>query len=278
MMATKAPTFFQVVSEAIQFYQEFGFSSRVELERWVARIRVAALKQLKTPAETERDLKRVLGDRYKHLVTKGQILNSMPEVSRFTLEKIKPKLRRELDRRIMASANLIKLNREEAISTTLRRFQGWATSINPGGSRAVDVKEEKETIRKSIAKMPFVERRVIIDQSAKLVAAIRDITAVDGGAIALRWHSPWRRPGYDFRDTHKQRDERVYAIRGTWAIEEGYMKPGPNGYYDAITSVGEEPFCSCHAQYLFTLSKLPPDMLTQKGMYSTPIKSTAVVA
>jgi len=271
-MATKAPTFFQEVTAAIQHFQEFGFTSQADLDRWVSRIRVAALKQLKTPEETERELKRVLGDRYKHLVTKGQVLNSMPEVSRFTLAKIKPKLRKELDRRIMASANLISLNRQEAVSSTLRRFQGWATSINPGGSRAVDVKAEKDDIRKSIAKMPFVERRVIIDQSAKLVAAIRDITAVEGGAIALVWHSPWRRPGYDFRPDHKARDEKVYAIRGTWAIEEGYMKPGPNGYYDTVTSVGEEPFCSCHAQYLFTLSKLPPDMLTQKGMYATPTR------
>jgi len=277
-MATKAPTFYQEVSAAISHFQAFGFTSQAQLDQWVGRIRRAALLQLKPPAETERELKRVLGDRYKHLVTKAGILNSMPEVSRYTLEKVKPKLRKELDRRIMASANLISLNRQEAVSTTLRRFQGWATSIPVGGSRAVDKQAEKDAIRKPLSQMTFIERRVVIDQTHKLIGAIRDITATDAGAIALIWHSPWRRPGYDYRDTHKARDEKIYAIRGNWAIEKGLMKAGPNGYYDEITAVGEEVYCSCNAQYLFSLSRLPPEFLTKAGMYALPVKSTAKAA
>jgi hypothetical protein len=277
-VATKAPTFYQEVSAAISHFQAFGFTSQAQLDQWVGRIRRAALLQLKPPAETERELKRVLGDRYKHLVTKAGILNSMPEVSRYTLEKVKPKLRKELDRRIMASANLISLNRQEAVSTTLRRFQGWATAIPPGGSRAPEAKADKDLIRKSLAKMPFEERRVIIDQTHKLVAAIRDITATDAGAIAGMWHSPWRRPGYDYREDHKERDEKIYAIRGNWAIEKGLMKAGPNGYLDAIDGPGFLPFCSCQVQYLFSLSRLPPEFLTKAGMYALPVKSTAKAA
>lgn len=270
MARSNTPTFFAEVTEAVNHFKQYGFTSQTQLDQWVARLRRSALLQLRTPAETERELKRVLTDRYRGLVTQGGVLRNMPELKRVNIDRVKPKLRAELDRRIMASANLIKLNREAAIDTTLRRFQGWATSIGPGGSRAVDVKEEKTDIRKALGKMPFQERRVVIDQTHKLVATINDIVATGNDALALTWNSPFRRPGYDFRPDHKARDQLVYTIRGNWALAQGKMKVGPAGYYDEVTHVGEEVFCSCWATYIFALRKLPPDMLTKAGMYALP--------
>ena len=84
-------------------------------------------------------------------------------------------------------------------------------------------------------------------------------------AIAYQWHSNWRRPGYQYREDHKERDDLVYAIRGNWAIADGYMKAGPNGYSDEITQPSQEIFCSCSATYIYTLASLPDDMLTAKG-------------
>lgn len=280
MAATKAATvvtetFFTTVTKAIKHFERFGFTSETELQEWVARLRRSALLQLQSPEKTERDISKALHARYAEKVTKGGLLRQMPAVPRYTLEKVKPKLRRELDRRIAVSANLIKLNREEAISTTLRRFQGWATSIPPGGSEVVDVKGEKENVRKALTQLSFIERRVVIDQTAKLVEAITDIVAVDGGAIAGRWHSPWRRQGYNARIDHKERDEKVFAVRGNWAIEKGLMKPGPNGYTDEIERPAELPLCGCGYEFLFYLVDLPPDMLTKAGMYTLPHRATA---
>jgi len=268
-MTSKA-TFFSEITEAVNHFRQYGFTSQTELDDWIARIRRSALLQLKTPAETEAMLRKALVSRYDALVTRNGVLRNMPEVGRVRLDKVKPKLRAELDRRIMASANLIKLNRAQAIDKTLQRFQGWATAIPPGGSRAVDTKDTKDDIRKALASMDFIERRVVVDQTHKLAASINDIVATDNGALAVEWHSPWRRPGYDFRKDHKERDLKVYAIRGNWALEQGKMKAGPAGYYDEITHVGEEVFCSCTAKYIFALRKLPPDMLTKAGMYALP--------
>lgn len=272
MAKTSAPSFYEEITAAINHFQAFGFKSQAQLEEWVARIRRSALLALQSPEKTEAELRRALGDRYRNLVTRGAILNSMPEVSRMTLERVKPKLRRELDRRILASANLISLNRQEAVDTTLRRFQGWATSIPVGGSQVVDKRAEKESIRKPLAKMTFIQRRVVIDQTHKLVDAIRDVVAVDAGALAARWHSPWRKQGYAYRVDHKERDELVYAVRGNWAIDKGLMKPGPNGYTDQIERPGEFVFCACSYQYIFSLAKLPPDMLTKAGTFAIPLK------
>ena len=95
---------------------------------------------------------------------------------------------------------------------------------------------------------------------------INNLIAVEGGAIAARWHSKWRQPGYQYREDHKERDGKIWAIRGNWAIEKGLMKPGPNGYTDEITMVNEEPFCDCSYVYLYTLRALPDTMLTAKGL------------
>ena len=96
------------------------------------------------------ELERSLKNAYTRLVTKGGLVNK--DVSRFTVDRLTPRLRAELDRRIIASVNLIKFNREETISNTLRRFSGWATSIPPGGTEVVKRNEEKKKIIINILK------------------------------------------------------------------------------------------------------------------------------
>ncbi len=73
--------------------------------------------------------------------------------------------------------------------------------------------------------MDFISRRVAIDQGHKLASNVKYLLAVQSGAIALRWHSNWRRPGYKYRQDHKERDEKIYLLRDSWALEQGLIKP-----------------------------------------------------
>jgi hypothetical protein len=215
-----------------------------------------------------------------------------PGVSAFTLNKVPPSLRAELDRRIMAiaegSADLMGSDREAVIEATLRRFAGWITStptidssqrppiwrriarwITPtpagrGGDNRPAVMSE---IPEVLAQSPFEERwrLVIIDQSHKFTSALNSVMAVGGGAIAAKWRSHYRQLNYEYREDHKQRDDKIYAIRGNWQIERGFMKAGPAGYTDEITQPAEEPMCRCYYVYEYGLRALPDDMITQKG-------------
>jgi len=106
----------------------------------------------------------------------------------------------------------------------------------------------------------------MIDQSHKFVSSLNNILAKDGGAIAVIWHSNWRQRNYNYRPDHKERDSNVYALRNNWAIEKGLMKAGPAGYYDEITQFGEEIYCRCFGQYLYSIRDLPKEMLTQRGI------------
>jgi hypothetical protein len=261
-------TFFETVTAAIKDFEENGFDSLERLQYWTDRIRQAAIESL-TPEHVLREtLNRTLQSVYKRLIDDGQILKTHAGVSRFTVDRLKPALRSELDRRMMVSRNLIKLNREQMVDKTVQRFSGWASSVPAGGSRAIETKDVKENIRKALTSLPFEERRCVIDQSAKFVSSLNDIIATDGGAIAGRWHSQWRRPGYQYRKDHKERDQKVYAVRGNWALEKGLMKPGPAGYTDEITKPCEEVYCSCSYVYLYNIRDLPDDMVTAKGRAS----------
>jgi hypothetical protein len=237
-------SFQQVLSAAIDDLLANGFDSVERVQRWMRELRMAADRSLVSPESIEDELRRGLAGTYRRMVDRGGLARFNPGVERFTLDRIRPALRSELDRRIMASADLIRLNREQAIDKTLQRFAGWSTSIPKGGTDAASKAAVKRDQKKAMGSLPFEERRVLIDQGHKLVASLNEIVATDGGAIAGRWRSNWRQPGYDYREDHRDRDERVYLIRGSWADRAGLVKPRRGwGYADDITRPAEEPFC-----------------------------------
>ncbi|EMF7247484.1 hypothetical protein V4F06_005334 [Klebsiella variicola] len=264
-------TFTRTVREAVKFFLRNGYTSRQELEQWQAIIRQAA------ESETDDDYMSMVSDRlrktYDLQVSKARALERHKGLSRFTLNYMEPKLRSELDRRILASADLIKLNRTAAINKTVQRFSGWATSIPVqdyvgGGlspSSRSGVNYNCDHIQKSAQQVDYEARRVMIDQSHKLIANIDNIIATSNNAIAAEWHSHWRQAGYDYREDHKERDKLVYLIRGNWAQKNGYVKAGPAGYLDEITQPGEEVFCRCYVTYIYNIRSIPEYMLTQKG-------------
>lgn len=257
-------TFYEVITAAVRDISENGYDP-IRVDLWLKQIKEAATKDMVSTDVLDRALRSSLEGLYKRYVERGALLQYNPGISRFTLDKVKPQLRAELDRRIMASAQLIKMNREEAIQKTLRRFAGWSTSIPQGGSDVVEKNEVKDDIKKSLKQLPFEERRVLIDQGHKFTASMSETLATDGGAIAAVWHSNWRQRNYNYREDHKERDQKVYTVRGNWAQAKGLMKAGPEGYTDEITKPAEEVFCRCHYQWIYNLRDLPKDMLTDKG-------------
>lgn len=261
--------FARVVREAVKFFLRNGYTTQEELMRWQEIIRQAA------DGETADDYRSMVTTRltqaYDRQVNRGGMLKRHAGIPVFTIHHLQPKMRAELDRRILASVDLIKLNREKAVTTTLSRFSGWASSIPPAETIALrgiqgTMLKTAQHIQKSALQMDYEARRVMIDQGHKLIANIDNVVATNNNAIAARWHSHWRRPGYDYRKDHKERDELIYMIRGNWAQEKGYIKPGPAGYLDDVTQPGEEVFCSCYVTYLYNLRSVPADMLTQKGV------------
>ncbi|WP_237929967.1 hypothetical protein [Buttiauxella sp. S19-1] len=258
----KPKSLYEVLTDAVNYYVNNGWDSEKSLLSWTQKLRVAASRESPSSDVTRKHLTSI----YSRLVIDGGALRDQPAdgPTKVTLDKIKPSLRKELDKRIFASANLIQLNRDQAIDRTVQRFQGWVTSIPPEGVSEVDKNEQKAAFRKSVSDLDYISRRVAIDQGHKLASNVKYLLAIQGGAIAFRWHSNYRRPGYNFRIDHKERDTLIYLVRDSWAVAQGLIKP-VHGYYDEITAAGEEVFCSCGAFPIYAPQKLPDEFLTEKG-------------
>lgn len=259
-------SFNDVLNAAVADMIECGFDSQKRLDAWLQRLEVAARESLVPLATLQAQMKTALTRKYLHLMNGSKLLRVHHGISPYTLAAVKPKLRGELDRRILASANLIRLNRQQAITDTLKRFEGWSTSIPIGGTKASSRKESAKAIKKGISGLSFIDRRVIIDQGHKLTSAISDIIAVDGGAIAMRWHHiKEKSAAYTPRPEHEERDGIIYMIRDNWALKKGLIKLAGHKYTDQVTKPGEEVFCRCTGEYIYNVRDLPIEMVTTFG-------------
>jgi hypothetical protein len=114
----RSTSFSRVLADAIADIAERGYESAEQIDRWATLLRAAAEWELGDEAAVDRRVREAMGAIYTRLVDKGRVVQYVPDVSRYTLAMIKPQLRAELDRRILASADLIKLRRREAIEGT----------------------------------------------------------------------------------------------------------------------------------------------------------------
>ena len=258
-------TFFEVLTKAMNAVSSGEAQSEETLAQWQSRLREAAQREVFGAQDLEARVREEMQRIYSALIEKGGVLSRHKGVARFGPEKVRPQLRTEMERRIKSATDLIRLNRAEAVDTSLRRFIGWSSSIPPGGGGPSDRREEKERIRKGLSGLPFEERRVLIDQGQKFRQNLSEILAMGNGAIACVWHSHWRQSNYNFREDHKERDENVYLLKESWAKERGLVKTGEAGYYDDITKAGQEVYCRCYVTWIYRLSDLPDEMLTARG-------------
>ena len=252
-----------MLTQAVADMTKHGFDSPDRLQGWISKLRDAATQDAGTQAQAVQRLRLSLGVLYTRWVSNGAILKYHPGIERTTLKVIEPRLRAVLDRRILASADLIKLNREQAIEKTLSRFSGWATSIPSGGSKVVDRLDVKSHVAKTMRTASYETRRLEIDQGHKMLSNISAVIAEQTGAIAAKWRHV-HQSGYDGRPEHEARDGVWFVLRESWATQRGYMKHGP--YSDSVPQPGEEVFCRCWWEYADSLVDVPDELLTVKGL------------
>jgi hypothetical protein len=255
----------EVLTAAIADLSATGYVSPERVADWVTRIRNAAESELGPDHDVDAKVRDSLTRLFQSFEGGERMARMVPGVGRFTKEMVKPKLYAELDRRIVAAADLIKVNKAEAVNRTLRRFTGWATSIPPGGDETIDKRETRGMLGKELRDYKYHRRFVDNDQGHKLIANVSALVAEEAGAIAAIWHSHGATDhAYDARRSHLARDGKIYLVRGSWADKQGLLNP-VHGYTDEITTVGQEPNCRCWYQYVLSPRRLPDEFLTRKG-------------
>lgn len=259
---TKA--FRQLLLEGLRKFARGGYVSEGDLQDWLTRLHAMLDRELPTDEESRDQLSRVLNGVFNREV-RG-LGRRIPDLERYTIDRVAPHLRAELDRRIYAGADLIRLHRKTAIDKTLQRFSGWVTSVPPTGASTTNLRELAKEIGKSVTQLKFEARRVAIDQGHKLSASVARTVAEQNGAIAGIWHDRGEHDAsYDARPKHLARSGKVFLIRDSWAHRDGLVRKGAAGYTDEIDHPAELPFCSCFYEYITTPHELPDEMLTAAG-------------
>lgn len=264
-MAKPGESYFSVLTRAMADVSERGYQSPEQIEMWSAELRKAAERSMRSIKDVERMVRDGMAAIFRRQVENGGVLRLNPGVKAYTIERVRPELHAELSRRIAASIDLIKLDREQSIQKMEQRFRGWSTSVPAGGSDTVERREEKTRVRKSLASLPYHERFVIGDQGHKLVAAINSTVAVNGGAIGAIWNSHKFERGYNGRPAHNARDDKFFLVKGSWADLAGYVKPDKYEYTDNVEQPAFLPHCRCFWRFQYSLRSIPPECLTEKG-------------
>ena len=139
--------------------------------------------------------------------------------------------------------------------------------VPSGGTKDKAIKGRIAEIKKEIRSLAKWDRLFYSYKARSFPAEIEHIFVLVGNPLAAIWRYSDLDAQGEYRKTynHQQRDGRVYAVRGCWAIEKGLMKVGPAGYLDAISRPGQELGCMCSLQWVTGVRRLPGDMTTDKG-------------
>jgi hypothetical protein len=260
--------------EALREFSERGYVSESDLQQWTARLHAMIESELPTDEESREVLAGILGSVYAREYRSG-IAKRVPGVSRYTVDRVAPHLRAELDKRIFASADLIRIRKRETVDKTLARFSGWASSVPPTGTFDFSPRALSKHITKDLVSFKYERRRVAIDQGHKLVSNISHVVAMNEGAIAATWYDRGEDDhGYDARPDHLKRSGKLFLVKDSWAMNEGLIRRGAAPYTDSVTQPGEEVYCSCFWTWIVHPQDLPETFLTAKGRaYIRPIAS-----
>lgn len=249
-----------------QFEEQFTGEPDVDMIRaWLPQLRTALHGAFPSDVRITEEVARLLGIRFRRGMQSLKKRHRL-EIGRLGPEAIAERYRPMLADRIRASAELIKLNRDEEIERQLRRFAGWATGSLPNQTKRTDKGELGKGITKSLQEESFVRRRVCIDQGHKLIAAVDDVIALEHGAIAKKWRHVIPHAGYQSREDHLERDGIIYAVKGNGMLEAGRMRKAGRPYAEDVDpQPAMAPYCSCWWESVYDLEDLPADMLTEKS-------------
>jgi len=280
-----------VLTAAITDIAVNGFNSEITINRWLMRLQ-NALKNYSVNLPAARSLvEKSMTQAFErhffdsHGNPSGKFLERNKGIDAFTLQRLKPKARSKLQERIVQNASLIVLERDAAVADTLKRFQGWTTGQVAAKQllTKTQIKEQAKLLIKPISDAPtdFIPRRRAIDQNAKMVAAVNDVIADDGGALAMTWHQNWsanprnaenagKKHRLDPDRNHEQFDNKTFIRRESWAVKEGFLKKGDLPFLEDLQVMpGQNVYCGCTASYDYSLTalhRIRPDAFTQKGL------------
>lgn len=194
------------------------------------------------------------------------------------LTDLKPKFRKELEKRVALSFNLIKNKDNEVKQELASRFLNWIT-IDSKEVRGDSTSKQSLLNFLDFAKEAGVAQRhsrfVIEDQTRKMLASFDDLIAKENGAIGGFWKNRKDKrvvgnpkglypKGNRAHNDHWNREDQFYILKNSWAYKQKLVTG--NIYEDLEDGgVGVAIGCRCRLVYVYDLRDVPYEHLTKKG-------------
>lgn len=156
---------------------------------------------------------------------------------------------------------------DEQVSQFNDMLLDFLAHVPEGGTKEKGHRGKITAIKREARALAKWDKLFYIYKASSFPSEIDYIFSLGGNPIAAIWHYSHLDEQGEYRKTydHKAQDGRMYAVRGNWAIKNGFMKAGAGGFFDDITRPRQEVGCICSHQWVYTISGLPADMMTEKG-------------
>jgi hypothetical protein len=160
-----------------------------------------------------------------------------------------------------------KLYLDEQLSEFNDLLWNFLKQVPIGGTKNKSTRSKIAELKKVFRHLTKWTQLFYTYKAMSLPAEIEYIFILEGGPLVAFWHYSQLDEQGEYKKSynHKERDGRVYAVRGNWAIDKGLMKAEPYGYIDEISRPNQEIGCMCHLQWVYGIRSLPDDMVTEKG-------------
>ena len=169
-------SFQKLLREAAKHFTTSGYTSQSDINHWRVRLLTAAEQHL-DPEGARETIRRTLGKAFFKAIGEGRVAKRHGSVHKFTIDRLEPKLKDELERRMYAAQELLDGDKRATLERIHNRFLGLATAgANPGEAQAA-----ASAIGKAARDSRAQERMVAVDQTKKMVATLDEIIAKDGG-------------------------------------------------------------------------------------------------
>lgn len=199
-------------------------------------------------------------------------------ISKVKMSDLREEFKKEMEKKITVSFNLIKNADDELKQRLASRFLNWLTIDSPevrgsGASKTsllnfLDFAKENGIARD---RAEFI----INDQKRKMIAEFDMIIARENGAIGGFWITRKDKrvvgdPNGDYPNPtpahgdHYDREGKFFIYKESWAYKKGYVK---GEIYEDLEDggVGVAIGCRCRMQNIYDLRDIPTANLTKKG-------------
>lgn len=146
--------------------------------------------------------------------------------------------------------------RSAEINEALDSFSEWAAELPQGGSKSKEYRDSARSFRGNAKATCRWQNRFFTSHVGDIYIYAEHIFARHNGAIAATWH--WEG---DLCHKHKEKNGECFLLRGSWAINKGFLATSSARYDDEVELPGIG--CRCRYTYIHALRSMPPNLLSK---------------